>query len=96
VEAGSPSCREPSDFRQDIEVATNFPYAYQEDVSLVRAGIASRLAEGVESFISFLGDFFSSPPPPTKDQAERMERVADEKAEARADIAAEKGEHGSR
>jgi len=47
----------------------------------VLGGLLGRLAHGVESFIAYLGDFLSPPPPPTQDQAERMVQVAEEKQE---------------
>jgi hypothetical protein len=52
-------------------------------------GIGSRMlgaiAERFASFIIALADFIAPAPPPTKDQAERMQRAAGEADQARAD-----------
>jgi hypothetical protein len=39
------------------------------------------MAKAVEKVFDFLADMIAPPPPPTKDQAERMERAADERHE---------------
>lgn len=46
------------------------------------------MQSGVEKMLAWLSDFLAPPPPMTRDQAERAERVAEETREARADEAA--------
>jgi hypothetical protein len=51
-------------------------------------GVLRRAFKIFEGIIGFLADAFSPPPPPTKDQAERMVWAAEEKQEVRAEQAA--------
>jgi hypothetical protein len=52
-------------------------------------GVLRGLGKIFESVIGWLADAISPPPPPTKDQAERMVWAAEEKQEVRAEQAAQ-------
>lgn len=56
--------------------------------SRVAGGLAAGVAKTIGALMDFVGNMFAPPPPPTKDQAERAQRVAVERQEARADAAA--------
>jgi hypothetical protein len=45
----------------------------------VVSGLFGGMAKAVEKVFDFLADFIAPAPPPTKDQAERMERAAEER-----------------
>jgi hypothetical protein len=59
------------------------------DADNIGSRIFGGLARGVEKFVDWLGDVLFPAPPPTKDQAERMERVAEERQQAHAEQAAQ-------
>ena len=56
-------------------------------------GLGKILLRGLASFIGWLADSIAPPPPPTRDQAERIARSAEEKQEARQQREAQEAAH---
>jgi MobA/MobL family len=65
------------------------PESGLHDADNIGSRIFGGLARGVEKFVDWLGDVLFPAPPPTRDQAERMERVAEERQQADAEQAAQ-------
>lgn len=59
------------------------------DADNITSRIFGGLASAAEKFVDWLGDVLFPAPPPTKDQAERMERVAEERQQAHTEQAAQ-------
>jgi MobA/MobL family len=59
------------------------------DADNIGSRIFGGLASAAEKFVDWLGDVLFPAPPPTRDQAERMERVAEERQQAHAEQAAQ-------
>lgn len=74
--------------------------ALEVDATALERGFASRfldgLAEQFGSFITYLSDLIAPPPPPTKDQVERMARAAEERQEYEARVVAPAAEQEAR
>jgi hypothetical protein len=69
--------RDVRQFNQDVGEAVDTGFK-------ATGGFLRGLARGVEKFLESLSDFLAPPPPPTRDQAERMARSAEEKQQAHA------------
>jgi hypothetical protein len=65
------------------------PESGLRDADNITSRIFGGLASAAEKFVDWLGDVLFPAPPPTKDQAERMERVAEERQQAHAEQAAQ-------
>jgi MobA/MobL family len=60
------------------------PESGLRDADNIASRIFGGMARAVEKFFDFLGDMIAPAPPPTKDQAERMVRAAEENQQERA------------
>jgi hypothetical protein len=74
--------------------------ALEADATALERGFASRLLDGLAerfgSFITYLSDLIAPPPPPTKDQLERMARAAEDRQEYEARVVAPAAEQEAR
>jgi hypothetical protein len=77
---------------RSVEDAATMPIAAAGEIAEQALGVGSKfgatLAAAVEGIGNFLSSIFPAPAPMTHDQAKRAERVADEKAQVAADVAA--------
>lgn len=65
------------------------PESGLRDADSIVTRILGGVSRAVEKFFDFLGDMIAPAPPPTKDQAERMVRAAEENQQAHAEQAAQ-------
>ena len=103
AERPAQAAQAPSQSTERAEAAAWQPDAAHElaataDAAVDRAahageGLLRGLSKLFSSFINWLADSIAPPPPPTRDQAERMARSAEEKQEARAQHEARDAEH---
>jgi MobA/MobL family len=71
------TARDVHQFNQDVGAAVDTGFK-------ASGGFLRGLASVVGKFFDFLGDMIAPPPPPTRDQAERMVRAAEENQQERA------------
>jgi hypothetical protein len=74
---------------QQAQEHGSVPDSGLHDADNIGSRIFGGLARGVEKFVDWLGDVLFPAPPPTRDQAERMERVAEERQQAHTEQAAQ-------